>query len=480
MNKNLVGLLQSFSKNEWGDFEDFISSPYYVKSRDYGELFVLIKKLFAKDKSMLDYSVDDIQQLLKGKFSKQTIHNRIYELNKLAEKFLIVKNQEKNPIENFACLFDELVERSLFSSYNISHKNNKDKIQPVEVNDFIPYCRIIQAEGFYQRHNSNFPETIIQFSKQADYISAYFLDKLVYYYTEYFLFDSINIPYNADNFKVLFNSIDLDKIAVKYSNSGDVIFKPFLMRYYILKALQNTKDEKLADGVHVYFEKNRSSFTVNVKTDYFQKMQAYYNFLINSGDESAFKKVHELHKERLEDGETINFSMMSYPATEFRDFVIVGLNADDFKWVEDFISKHSGKLHTTIRKEEITLAKVRLNIARKDLLMAVQLLKKQKNSKSHVHNIDSYVYKIMLYFELTMFDKMDLEIDNLTHYLNKSGLVEIQLKNTKIFVDNIQRLMRIIKKTSKESMSEFTEHINTSPESVSIKKWFLKVTNNLE
>lgn len=480
MNKNLINLLNSFSKNEWIEFQDFISSPFYVKSRDYSEFFILIKKLFTKDKHMLDYSVEDIQEALKGKYSKQTVHNRIYELNKLAEKYLMVKNQEKNHIHNYSCLYEEFIERNLFSNYNISYKNNKDKIQPEDVNDFIPYAKIIQAEGFYQRHNSNFHETINQFSKQVEHISAFALDKLIYYYTEYLLFDSVSIKYNADNFKTFFNEVNFHKIAAKYEKSGESIYAPFLLRYYILKALQNTNDIELADKVHDYFESNKKLFSLNVKIDYFQKMQAYYVTKLNLGDENIFNKIHELHKVRIKDGETINFSIMSYPATEFRDFVIIGLNAGDFQWVENFISEYSGKLHPSIRNDEVILAKVRLSIAKKDYLVAIQLLNRQKNSKSHVHNIDSYVFKIMLYFQLKMFDKMRLDIDNLKHYLNKSGLVDIQQKNSKVFLQNIQRLMRIVNNISNESISEFTEYITTDPDSHSNRKWFLEVLKELE
>ena len=358
MNKNLTCILKSFSKNEWNEFGDFISSPYFTKSRDYGQLFKFLKKYLTSEINKAELSIEDIQISLRPLLSDRTINNRLSELSKLAERFLRIKNVEKNPIKNYSCLYEELISRNLYCNFYKSFKTKKNKFSPVDVNDFIPYCGIIQAEGFYHRSMQNFPETINQFSKQAEYVSAFSLDRLLYYYTEYFLFDKWKIKYSAVNFKTFFESVDFDKIAEEYKNNGNKIYAPFLLRYYMLKALQNTDDRNLAAGARIFFENNKSLFSINVKIDYFQKMQAYYNSLINKGDEDAIKEAHQLHKERIEDSETIDFSIMQYPVTEFRDFVIVGLNAGDFKWVEDFIDKYSSKLHPSIRNEEITSAKV--------------------------------------------------------------------------------------------------------------------------
>ena len=75
---------------------------------------------------------------------------------------------------------------------------------------------------------------------------------------------------------------------------------------------------------------------------------------------------------------------------------------------------------------------------------------------------------------------MELEIDNLRHYINKNELLELQIKNAKEFIAKLQRLNKILNNCSKETLTEFTEDIKNNTYSVENRRWFLKILDGIE
>jgi hypothetical protein len=90
MNKNLYNLLGSFSAKEWEKFEDFVSNRYFAKSRDYTEMMSVLRKYILKSKKTDALTEECFFVEMKEKISKHTLTNRLSEINKLAEKFLVI------------------------------------------------------------------------------------------------------------------------------------------------------------------------------------------------------------------------------------------------------------------------------------------------------------------------------------------------------------------------------------------------------
>ncbi len=480
MNKKLYEALKTFSYEDWNDFGDYISSPFFVKGRDYGELFQHCKVHFILMKDNPDIKPEELDKTLRKKMSSKTIQNRLSEFNKAVEGFFTVTNFKRAPLKQFAMLYDEYVSRQLYNGISANFTANKDNIKLKDVPDFIPYSEILFAKGMSQRNSLNFEEMLGTFSEQAEIITAYTLDRLLYYATEYLIFNILKIKYNTNIFNEVIKKIDFEGIAAKLLEKCKPEFYYFILRYYLYKAIEIPHDIKLLQRTIDFFENNKSHFGKDIKTDYFQKMQAYYVNKINTGDDSQINYLHHLHIQRLDDKETINFALADYPANEFRDIVIIALGAGKTEWTEKFINTYSRELPLKIRNEETTMARVRLRIKKNDYLLALHALKKQKKSVYHIHNIDSYIYKSKLYFELDMFDKMEAEIDNLNHYLRKKGIMKNQVNNTKTFISKILRFSRILRKNSKESLEEFKKHIMNMTVAEFDKKWFLKMINKKE
>ncbi len=480
MNKSLFSLLEKFTKEEWIRFGEFISSPYFVKGRDYTNLFTFLRVYFQKYQNQ-DFITNAMAKFrTDNNMTTQALSNRLSELNKLAEKFLIHQNTENDSIGSISILYRELIKRELYSNINITYNNNKDKINITDASDLIPFSSILQSRGFYFRSRNDMQETFNQFDNHVDCLNAYSLDRMLYFATEYHLSDVYGIPYKAGLFLKTFKEINFDKLINRIESENNEIYKSVRLRYYIYNSLTNPDKNGLADKAENYFNMIHENISIDLKIDYFQKMQANYILHINKGEASYLHKVFELFKVRLEDKDTINFSLANYPATEFRDFVIVGLRVKEFDWVENFINDYSNQLNPAFRDEEKTMAIVRLCTERKDFIKALSIFKNYKNSNNHVHNIDMYKYMIIVNYEMKYFDEVRKIIDKLRHYLLKDGLIDIQKEYTKGFIDNIIRIMKIINKGTGEGINEFINDINSNPKSIVDKKWFLEKAEELK
>ncbi len=480
MNKNLIKLLGSFTQKEWDEFEDFSCSPYFTKSRSYISFVKFLRKKITGKNAVTDFTPEEVNKHTGKDFSTQTIYNRLSELVKLAERFLSLKHYEKNHVSYHSGLFEELSDRGLHDILYSVYKSNSECLDPKDPNDFISYSKIVQALGFYYRSVSDFPAVMDRFFRQSEYIAAFSLEQFLYYKNELVLLDKLNLKFNSSDLKTLFNSVNFDKLALVYEKSGKDIYKPFLLKYCLLKMLSEPANPGHAEKAQKYFEENRSLFSTEIKSDYFIKMESHFVNLVNSGIESAYENLHEVHKERLADGETINFSLLNYFTSQFRDFVITGLAAGDFKWVEGFIEKYSSGLHTSIRNDEVTIARARLCAEKNDLLTAVYLLKKRKNTSFHLFNVDAYFLKIRIYFELKMYREMELEVDNLRHYMHKNDLVEKQVSNTKIFIEKLTHMLKIMNGGIPGGWADFRKDIKKNVDSIMVRRWFLKMIDNLD
>jgi len=273
--------------------------------------------------------------------------------------------------------------------------------------------------------------------------------------------------------------MDLPKVIEKIESSGSEYYTSVRLRYYIYNSFMNLDKPSQLEKAENYFEMIKDNISIDLKFDYFQKMQSYFVLHINKGNYTYLRKLLTLLNERLEDKDTINFSLADYPATELRDFVITGLKVKEFNWVEDFINRYSNELHPSLRDVEKSTALVKLYTEKNEYIKALNVLNRQKNTKNHIHNIDIYKYKLMIYYDMKYYDELELTADSMNHYLQKEGLIEIQKKRARDFARNISQLLKISKSPDRQGLVEFIDSLNSNKDYNADKKWLLEKANEL-
>lgn len=117
-NNRFIKIYDTFSSTEKKEFLEFTSIPFLNKGRNYNQFI-----------ENLDSDRDDILNSGTDRSNKnKTYSNRISELTILAEKFLMLKNLEKDNFTFETLLLDELCLRNLNHFYQQRYTVLKKKI----------------------------------------------------------------------------------------------------------------------------------------------------------------------------------------------------------------------------------------------------------------------------------------------------------------------------------------------------------------
>ncbi len=474
MNNSLYSLLEKFSAEEWKDFGLFINSPYHTKGRDFSGLYKFFRKYFSVNKSAKGIEEKILKSSIYSSMSRQAFRNRLSDLNKLGEKFLVEKHLEEHKVNRFSILSEALTERELHTNFITTYNNTKKRFSGKETNENPAYSRIIHSLGFYERSRNNMQKAYEHFDEYVNCVNANSLDMYIYFASEYFLMEEYGIRKDPELFRGIFREINLEKIIKKIEESGNGYYNKTLLRFYVYEALVNYTKHGSAARAENFFGKIRDEISADLKKFYYMKMHALFVLRFNKGDYSILKKLFALMNDRLEDGETIDFSKSDYPASEFRDYVILALKLNEYGWAENFINKYYMQLNPLIRDDERDSAMIRLYTARKNFIGALNTLNKRKKSASHVQNIDMYIYEIKIYYEMKYFNDMELAADRLKHYLRKEQVLRMQKNSALKFLSYLKRIAKIKTENAAESAEDLRNEIAAEKEPLMDKKWLIE------
>ena len=457
MNKNLYNLLGSFSADEWNKFDDFVSNRYFAKSRDYKEIMSVLRKYILKSKKTEELTEECFFVEMKEKISRHTLTNRLSEINKLAEKFLVIDSIDDKTVSFRSNLYGILLGRNLFSNFNYIHNPAKEKLVPNETEDYPDYCKVLVSEAHYHRINGEIPVVLQKYLEHSEYYAAYFLDKSISLAMDFHFMKLHGFNGESEVYKKYFDTLNADEQMKDIIAKNSPIFKPAILRYYMYNYLLNASDSELRLRVTDYFEDNINYFSKPFKTDYYQKMMSQYVHLHNTRIMKCIPDMFELMKSRINDGETVDFSHQQYPVMEFRDFVVIGLLNGETEWVEKFIKKYSSQIPASIREDEYTNAMVSLYTQKKDLLNALHVINKQKQSSNHIHNLDMFRKKIMINYDLGRTPGNEDEIDMLKKYFRKKGIDKKHREATNNFLVNYYKLVELKESGQSKGFSTLAE-----------------------
>ncbi len=457
MNKNLYNLLGSFSADEWNKFDDFVSNRYFAKSRDYKEIMSVLRKYILKSKKTEELTEECFFVEMKEKISRHTLTNRLSEINKLAEKFLVIDSIDDKTVSFRSNLYGKLLGRNLFSNFNYIHNPVKEKLVPNDTEDYPDYCKVLVSEAHYHRINGEIPVVLQKYLEHSEYYAAYFLNKSILLAMDFHFMKLHGFIGEYEVYNKYFDILNIDEQMQSIIAKDSPVFKPAVLMYYIYKYLLNASDKEMHRRVIEYFENNMRFFSMLIKTDYYMKMMSQYVHMHNTRAAKCIPDMFELMKSRIKDGETVDFSHQRYPATEFRDFVAIGLLNGETAWVENFIKKYSPQIPASIREDEYTNAMVSLYTQKKDLLNAFHVINKQKQSSNHIHNLDMYRMKIMINYDLDRTARNEDEIALLKKYFRKKGIDKKHREATNNFLVNYYKLIELKESGQSKGFSTLAE-----------------------
>ncbi|MEO8666270.1 MAG: hypothetical protein ABI462_12325 [Ignavibacteria bacterium] len=486
MNKNLFNILSTFSESEWEELGRFISSPYFVKKRNYDSIYSVLKKIYSSGKQEMQLTKKFLlKKLYKGKSpGLQTLHNRLSEFCKLTERFLSQKKFDNDKLQRIIYLLDEFYARRLPRNFK-SKFNSQEKIiyeDSYNAENFFQICQVILLESGYLQSVREMNSAYREFNKHSQYMLAYFLDRLFYLAVDFYSLESSNVELDFNIVNRLMRSLNAGQFISELEKQNFPIYTSVLIRYYLYKAVVDPDEKSYIKKVRKIFSANKDNLNESFKTSFFLQLESYYVTLLNQGKYEYERELFLVYKEKLEQGIYKDLLKIYYPSQNFRDYVIVGLRVNEIQWVENFVNEYAPKLPESIRKDEYTMGQARILIYKSEFRKALKLLQDHRSS-NQVHIIDISRSKMKIFFELGMYEEIFLEMDNLKHFLKKSKAQELLIDNTKDFLEKLSQLVKIATsplKESAEALDDFIRRECVSTKGLSEKNWFLDKAKKLK
>lgn len=446
-------LIWSFRSDEINDFDKFIASSLHSRGRNYELLLKTILRYKDKDRNSISpkefYSV-----LYPGKsYSGQTLKNRLTELLKLAESFLVYSKLNQEHIEKDKMLLEEYLSRRLTKLFEIKYRKTKKFVATLPVNEYkfknMQFLNEINLSLLDKKNTLD--EMHKQYYEHAKYSLYIFLIEVFEHGIHFRINELDNIKITPNIITDFLETFNVEHLIEGFAKSDDVMLKVVCIFYYLYRAI-NTFDEK---DEHFYFQATKifSECNKHLGNDYTIKIyEQIINYCIvrqNYGSEKFQNELFRVYDEKLKQGFYQEFRQLSYPVNTFRDYVLIGIELKEFKWVADFIKKYSKELPEEIHDDEVNLSYAKLFFAEGNFEQSLRHLSKVRGL-NYLHYADASVLKMCCYYELNKLEDSFYEIDKLRHYIrNQKGMSPIHKTPNVNFLKIYQKLVNSKSKPEK-------------------------------
>ena len=478
LKSSLIEIINSFSIEELIKFEDIVRSPYFNKKENVLKLFLEIKKhLSGFPEEEMNREIIWKKLFPSKQYNYGVMKNLIYDLNKLAFKFIELENYSHKKFDSVLNILEQLQSRGL---YNFFEKKVKESLTDLkELNNdqelylFNYLLEFKDTELQALKHN-------IKDLKELDFNSLNRNLCLFFYitffhtnYNRYQIAFMYNYPVEDHNVSKIIKSYEEYEFKDYYSESVYLSFKtvydPFNEdNYFRLK--------------EIYYE-NFNKYSLKDKYDFTCSM---LNFCKNNAGRGKSFYVNEQYQYTKIMAVNDLFSAIDSKYIDqymFRNTVIAACTAGEFGWCEEFIERYKSKLKEEIREHSVNFALTHLNFKSKNYEAAIGYLSKC-NYTAGMDKLNIKVYQSFLYYELGYTEELYNLIDSSKHFFKSDKTISKQsmsgffnfistLKMLSDFRCNFQK-----RSYGKSDLTEIKKYI--SENEMSGKNWLHEKISELE
>ena len=432
----LVEILRTFTKEELAAFSDFSASPYFNKKSNVTKLFESLKK-FAPLYPPEKISKEEIwKKVFPGKkYNYGIMKNLIFDLNKLAVKFLELENYSARIIEQELCQLEAFRYKNLKQLYIKRAADTMKNLgaRPLDNQSHLYRYMLYSSEMSYLDYEMLFEKG------DTDYHSV-INDSLLLNYCTNQIYHGINNLQYAHNRKASLNSeIHLKALRLLDESGLHDPYAEILKFLYIAFSGPGSRED---------YENLKQSFFRNYRkcseTVQYDLAVAMINFCRNNAQRgnSEFIKDEFIYIKLLIGDSLYKSTKISWiDQYLFMQAVMAACRAGEFEWAERFITERSSELLDSVKEQYTNMAYITLNLRRGRFHDALQYISRVKNvDKGDKLNIK--VFEFNAYYELNYYDELKALADTTHHLLRSDRLFSQEEKeHFKEYVKAITWLM---------------------------------------
>ena len=488
-NSTILEILRTFNENELKIFEEFLSSPYFNKKTAVVKLYKEIKKYAPEFESPRLKKEKVWEALYKNKqYNYGLFKNYIYELTKLAEKFVMYESVKKENLHSefsfLESLFDRQIKDLFESKFNSINKkiNHKQKNSEIEAKDRFEFLsKIFLLKSNFNDLFSRQPSISEEFKQHS-----YFRISLLLYSVLETSINAVNLSlknfYDKDNDPVLLfvRKADSENLIREFLNilkkEQSVNYEILNVYYkYYLSISDNNSVEKYSDFKEALL-RNVHGFS---KPDLHNLYTGLRNSVVNltSPELNKGKEFLDITKHMMKDDLLISKGGIMNEIT-FVSEIQTACSLADSEFIEEFTDKFVRHLPKASRDNMKKYSLAHLYFARNEFERS---LEQMLTIRYDLFGVKFYLknLQMMIYYELNDYNSFLLLLDSYRHFLNNNRLVTGDWKKTQsVLLKFLTRLFNLKENYDEFEIRKLKQDISSSV--VLKKQWLLRKVGELE
>lgn len=430
----LYGVLESFSKQDWKDFDRFVRSPFFNRQQILIEFMNYLREYFKVNRRL-----PTNEQLFKALypdriFEDVRIRLIISNLYKLIEQYLVHSILLKENDKSQLILLDQYQKRNLPKYFERNVKQYTKKMKTRDCKDVSYFEHLAQLKIKQTHHDSAHKKRTndFKFQSASDAIDlAYISLKL----KETCLLLSHQTIYKKEYELGMLNAI-LEHIEAK-----KLLNIPTIAVYYYCYHLMHypTRDDNFI-ALKSLILKEAIPFTDSDLKDIYIIAINFCIKKINKGTVSYKQELYFLYKKGLEKGYLITDGILS--RFTYRNITTMGIMAEDYDWVEAFLSKYKNFLEKKYRTDNYAFNLAMVKYTRQDYDSALQLLN-QADYKDALLMLAAKAVLLKIYYELDEYDLLESHLDAMAIFIRRKHSLGYHRDNYKKLIYYTRKLLEL-------------------------------------
>lgn len=485
---SLYEILRTFNSDELKKFEDFVCSPYFNKKSGVTLLYTHIKK-FSPEFTSPRLEMEKVWKALypDREYNYGIYKNLIFDLTKLAEKFITLEYGERENVKLSYDLLDSLNEREIKNLFKTKFDSLEKYLAKYEKsNEFVVESYLVMSKIYLLKFG---------FSNQFDRHSRMTDDfeKHSVFSASYLLYSIFHTSINALNFSkdYIYQKEENPLLSfLKKADSNNLIFELLesiklksCEAYQILNAYYKYyKSVEDCTSIEKYFD-FKETLRTNAHDFSNPNKHILYSGLRNSilriisPEINKSNEIVDIAKNKIRDQVMLNpDGFMS--ESEFVSSIQAACDINDSVFVNDFTDKFITYLPKDTRQNMLKYSLSNFYFINKQFEKSLEEILTLKYDlfimKYYVKDL-----QMMNYYELNDYNSFQLLFDSYKHFLGSNKSITENWKNSQIEFSNIlNKLFKLKERLNEFEIQNLENEITNS--TVQKKQWLLRKVNELE
>ena len=459
----LFTLLRGLEPADFHWLQKFISSPFYNTNPLHNDLFNFIKKYYPDlDSKKLSKEATCKKFFPDEPFNIQKLRKAMHGLTTLTEEFLVAMRLRNNSFEKKKILVAELGERNIYGAFEKGTKELISELEALLYRDTFFYKNMHELQMGYFGHVATKKEKktmpiVVSATEQLDF---------------YYLLQRQQLDCSIKGQEKIFGD-DLKINSLKESKTNLQNEPVFNLYNLVYKALSVSDNEAIYLKIENLYKKEIKKLSRTTQLELIRFLLNYLSSQINKGREGFALKTLSLYKFGLEKKLIIEKGRIGEYI--FGNIATVGILAEEYDWVIDFITKYSGFLKEDIKEEVKCLSLGLLYFHKKDFDETIKLLLHKIFSNS-LYMLNSKTILLRTYMEMFLLnnDYYELVLAQ-THAFEKYVRRYASIANSKkqMFLNFILFTRKLINATLQKNVDKNLYEAIVSTEPMVLKSWLL-------